>query len=217
MDSQAKICYGSPEAHDKPEPVSTLGSHVIWVKNGLLWKDVKFSLTYDGELLSASDKHSRLANKNRIRFALSAQLWNIYCAANFSRFQLDEETVVAATRWIKDITFFPLLTREMKSSCSLAIKFMRNEQAGQIVHGGDMDNRLKTLFDALRMPENDNKVLPDLMSESALKNEKGCVCLLEDDSLITDLSVATISIMTPLQRNHVRLVIDVEFRPSDFV
>jgi hypothetical protein len=188
------------------------------IKNERLWNDVKFSFTYDGELLSASDKHSRVQNKNKIRFDLAAQLWPIYCAADFSRFQLDHETIIEAGCDFQGIGFAPLLTRKMNAACALSIKFMRNGQLGEIVHGGDMDNRLKTLFDALRLPENDSEVLRQLAPEQfTRKDSEVCICLLEDDSLITDLSVTTVTIMTPLPKNHVRLVIDVEFRPFDFL
>src|SRR5277367_2634167 len=191
---------------------------VVRIKNGRLWNDVKFSLTYDGELLSASDKHNRVQNKNQIRFDLASQIWPIYCAGDFSRFQLDHNTIVQSGVDFYGIGFFPLLTRKMNASCSLAIRFMRNDRLGDIVHGGDLDNRLKTLFDALRLPEQDNEVLPKLYPSELSDNDvKLCGCLLEDDSLITDLTVNTVTIMRPQPKNHVRLVIDVEFRPFDFV
>lgn len=190
----------------------------IVLRNGRLWRDVKFSLTYDGELLSANDKRSRLTNKNQIRFELAAQLWRIYVAGDFRRFQLDHETIPDAGCDYHGIGFAPLLTRKMNAACSLDIRFMRNEQPGQIVHGGDLDNRLKTLLDALRVPTHDNEVQPQLMPEWMGKDGPPiCVCLLEDDSLITDLAVHTSTIMTPLPKNHVRLVIDVEFRPFDLL
>jgi len=195
-----------------------LADPVIQVKDGRLWRDVKFSLTYDGELLSATDKHSRVKNKNEIRFNLSMQHRQVYRAADFSRFQLDHATIPESGRMVRGIGFVPLLTRKMNASCNLSINFMRNEQPGQIVHGGDIDNRLKTLFDALRLPEHESEVLPELRSASEMIDDPMplCFCLLEDDSLITDLSVHTATIMTPLQKGHVRLVIGVEFRPFDF-
>lgn len=186
--------------------------------DGRLLRDVKFSLTYDGELLSGSDKHNRLPNKNRIRFSLCDQLAPVLMEGDFSRFGFDATTIPDAGRKLVGIGFVPILTRTMNASCGLAIKFMRSEQTGHIVHGGDMDNRLKTLFDALRMPENESEVLKELAPERYLqKDGLLCACLLEDDALITDLSVSTARLMTPLPRGHVRLVIDVEFRPSDFL
>lgn len=192
---------------------------IIQVRNGRLWRYVKFSLIYDGELLSATDKHSRVRNKNEIRFNLARQLRQVYSTADFPRFQLDHATIPDSGRMVRGIGFVPLLTRKMNASCNLSINFMRNEKPGQIVHGGDIDNRLKTLFDALRLPEYASEVLSELMPESENKDDPMplCFCLLEDDSLITDLSVNTATIMTPLPKGHVRLVIAVEFQPFDFL
>lgn len=147
---------------------------------------------------------------------LATQLWEIYCVADFGRFQLDHETIPDAGTSFHGIAFVPLLTRKMNSSCIMTVKFMRNGKPGEIVHGGDIDNRLKTLFDALRLPEHENEVLPQFAPPRPIE-EHLYVCLLEDDSLITELSVHTATIMTPLPRNHVRLIIDVEFRPFDFL
>lgn len=183
-----------------------------------MWRDVKFSLTYDGELLSATDKHSRNKNKNEIRYELSKQLYEVWILGDFERFQLDEKRMYEVATNIHELYFVPLLARKMNASCHLSIKFMRAEHPGSIVHGGDLDNRLKVLLDALRMPQNNSEVLPNLVPAgiSYLEPEHPCVCLLEDDSLVTNLSVDTVRILTPLPRNHVRLVMDIEFKPLDF-
>ena len=48
--------------------------------------------------------------------------------------------------------FVPLVTREMDVVAELSIIMLRPEIPGQLVtQGGDIDNRLKTLFDALTM------------------------------------------------------------------
>ena len=68
--------------------------------------------------------------------------------------------------------------------------------------GGDLDNRLKTLLDALRAP----KVLaevPEHAQPSA--DESPFLCLLEDDALIDGLSVTTDRLLRP------------EENPSNFV
>src|SRR6266851_2022476 len=49
--------------------------------------------------------------------------------------------------------FVPLVTEELNLICGLDILFLRPSAPGQLVSGGDLDNRLKTLFDALRIPE----------------------------------------------------------------
>ena len=46
--------------------------------------------------------------------------------------------------------------------CSLDILFLRRDGPGSLVkHGGDIDNRLKVLFDALRMPDTCDEVCGD--------------------------------------------------------
>jgi hypothetical protein len=71
----------------------------------------------------------------------------------------------------------------------LAITFLRPEPPGRIVtQCGDIDNRLKTLFDALRMPE-EEKEIPK--GDIPGGNENPFFCLLEDDNLITKVAVTT--------------------------
>jgi hypothetical protein len=53
--------------------------------------------------------------------------------------------------------------------------------------GGDIDNRIKVLFDGLRMPEH----TPELGGVPLEVDENPFFCLLEDDSLITSVTVTT--------------------------
>lgn len=93
--------------------------------------------------------------------------------------------------------FVPLINRPHRLACSIDVIFLRREEPGAIVHGGDLDNRLKTLFDSLRMP-NDESELTGVTSHYS--NEK-IYCLLEDDSLITRVSVSTHRLLEPLPPN----------------
>lgn len=191
------------------------------LRNGRLWRDMKFTLTYDGELLSASDKHTRVKNKNEIRFELADQIAGLYTDGDFARFGLGRDEDLTCGRVYSGIIFIPLVSRQMNASCRLAIKFMRNERPGEIVHGGDLDNRIKTLLDALRMPQHGSEVLksvaPEWVTRPHGEEQEGiCPCLLEDDSLVTELVLESATIMTRLPKNHVRLVIEVELRPFDF-
>jgi hypothetical protein len=52
---------------------------------------------------------------------------------------------------------------------------------------GDLDNRLKILFDALRMPKPNSKELPPNAVPD--DTEHPFFCLLEDDALITRVSI----------------------------
>ncbi|HTR26216.1 MAG TPA: RusA family crossover junction endodeoxyribonuclease [Terriglobales bacterium] len=176
---------------------------------------MKIDLTYDGLLLSSTDKHARVKNKNQIRFDLDKQLYEVWLAGSFKRFQLEENHMYEAALQFGDIVFVPLLARKMNASCRLEIQFLRTEHAGEITHGGDLDNRMKTLLDALRLPQNDSEIVAEL-ADQKFGDERPCVCLLEDDALVTELIIRTRRIMKPMPKNHVRLVISAEFNPSDF-
>lgn len=93
------------------------------------------------------------------------------------------------------------------------ILFLRRDKPGNIVkHGGDIDNRIKTLFDAFRMPTESSQV--DKFSPDTEENP--FFVLLEDDSLISKVSVTTDRLITPLKApdsiNDVHLVIGVSIK-----
>jgi hypothetical protein len=104
--------------------------------------------------------------------------------------------------------FIPLVTAEMGLRCKIDILFLRPEEPGMIVKGADLDNRLKTLFDALRLPR-DCDEMPNHKTTS-----DPVYCLLEDDRLISEIRViADHLLLLPKEReitpNDVFLVLDV--------
>ena len=83
------------------------------------------------------------------------------------------------------------------------------------MNSGDLDNRLKTIFDALRMPENEDELgkykIPD-------ENEKPFYCLMTDDKLISNVSMDTDILLEKVKDggdNEARLVITVELKAFD--
>jgi hypothetical protein len=49
---------------------------------------------------------------------------------------------------------FPIVQSSLHMVCAIDILFLRKEAPGELIlQGGDIDNRIKTLFDALRMPD----------------------------------------------------------------
>lgn len=104
--------------------------------------------------------------------------------------------------------FMPLIRESVGLACSLDIVFMRKGEIGSLVsQDGDLDNRISTLFDGLRMP------LPSEMGNHR-PSEEPFHCLLEDDALITGFQVDTDRLLTKPGGNihEVRLVIDVSIR-----
>lgn len=96
-------------------------------------------------------------------------------------------------------------------ACSLDILFLRRDGPGSLVRsGGDIDNRIKVLFDALRMPQTCDEVCGDVPA----KDEAPFFVLLEDDKLITKVQVETNWLLTPAMEgeriNDVQLIIRVK-------
>jgi hypothetical protein len=95
--------------------------------------------------------------------------------------------------------------------CDLSILFLRQEPPGRIIYqGGDLDNRLKTLFDALCVPPHQNQ----LLEHEQLPQPDPINCLLEDDSLIASVNIETQQLLSRpgAPANEVRLVIQVVVR-----
>lgn len=110
-------------------------------------------------------------------------------------------------------TFAPLVTAKMNIVAELHVMILRPEPAGQLLtQGGDIDNRLKTLFDSLTMPRALN-ALP--AGEEPAPDQHPFFCLLEDDNLVTHVSVRTEHLLEPMEdKREVDLTIDVSARPT---
>jgi len=107
--------------------------------------------------------------------------------------------------------FIPLITQESCESCSLDVLFLRPEGSGMVLRGGDIDNRLKTLFDALRLPDN----LDEAGGTEHANDESPTYCLLQDDNLISEVRIVTDQLLLlpkerELHTSDVFLVIDVK-------
>ena len=92
-------------------------------------------------------------------------------------------------------TFAPLVCSRLHLTARLAITLLRPGPPGSLVkEGGDIDNRLKTLLDALKAPLEPSDLPAGAMPA---EGEDPFFCLFEDDSLITGLSVETDRLLEP--------------------
>ena len=84
---------------------------------------------------------------------------------------------------------------------------LRKEEPGKVYQAGDLDNRLKTLFDALAVPK-DEQVVSDQTIVDPI------YCLLEDDALIANCTIETHRLLSrPLASKYaVILLIEVDVR-----
>jgi hypothetical protein len=65
---------------------------------------------------------------------------------------------------------------------------LRPTAPGRIIIGADIDNQLKTLFDALKWPRTAQEIEPGWAPN---QDEQPLHCLLQDDQYITRISVET--------------------------
>lgn len=104
--------------------------------------------------------------------------------------------------------FRPLVRESYALHCGLKITFLRKEPPGKIYQGGDIDGRIKTLLDALAMPQHVEQVLESNNEITPM------YCLLEDDSLVSGLAVESERLLTDKDHpaDFVRLIIEVDVR-----
>lgn len=102
-------------------------------------------------------------------------------------------------------SYVPLVRRSLDLNCAISISFLRQEDPGDVVlQGGDLDGRIKTLFDALTMPKKE----VELHYPSA---QDLTYCLLESDTLVSDFEVSTGRLLVPesTHPHEVHLLIEV--------
>ncbi|CAN5369253.1 hypothetical protein BH10PSE10_BH10PSE10_08180 [soil metagenome] len=111
--------------------------------------------------------------------------------------------------------FVPLVREEVSLLCSLNILFLRHDFRRGVLSAGDLDNRIKTLIDGLRMPMNASELRGN---EIPANDECPFFCLLADDNLVTALAVESDALLDVPPSNdpsYVRLVISVNLKPHN--
>jgi hypothetical protein len=160
---------------------------------------MEFTLVYQGPLKSNGSVKEKQGIRRELHKQL-AELWKQEPLAGHVREgnillehivvdgnpAIDPRTVIQE---IGNFRFLPLVCAKLNLVAELNITFLRPEPPGRIVtQCGDIDNRLKTLFDALRMPREPNDIPKGDVPEAG---ENPFFCLLEDDNLITKVAVTT--------------------------
>lgn len=176
---------------------------------------MRFTLTYSGPLKASGDAKT----KHEIRQQLHPQLktlWATHQALEqkskwvvqpLADDDANEEGDGTLLKTIDGKTFATLVHPNLKVYAELDILLLRPEAPGAVVsHSGDIDNQLKTLFDALRRPT-DISEIPARWSPS--EDENPLHCLLEDDKLITRVNVETDRLLRPTTDTR---VVDIAIR-----
>ena len=105
---------------------------------------------------------------------------------------------------VGDRAYLPLVRSSLYLTCELSILFLRQDDPGSIVsQGGDLDGRMKTLLDALRMPS------PDEQNRNP-PPEKEIFCLMESDALVSRLDIETDRLLFPQTTHQHEVHLDIE-------
>lgn len=102
--------------------------------------------------------------------------------------------------------FLPLVRSSLHLNCEIDILFLRQQDPGALIsQGGDIDNRVKTLLDALRMPSGDEEARAPSLGAGLL------YCLMESDTLVSRLNIDTDRLLFAESEkpNEVHLVIEI--------
>jgi hypothetical protein len=199
---------------------------------------MEFYLTYEGPLNATQrdprdgERSRHVANKREMRRHFHSQLktlWNVLPALHDDEMFSKPVRQFLVTRSPSEVpttrkqlaeahahfgfNFVPLVTADLDLLCSLEILMLRPDRPGRTAWSGDIDNRLKTLLDALRITEA-NEHYSELDPEDS---EKPFFVLLEDDKLLTKVSVETDRLLSCVnsRMDDVRLFIRVRIKPYD--
>jgi hypothetical protein len=189
-----------------------------------------FRLTYEGPLYGSGNKRNRPDHKHELRRVFHRQLLRLWKNHPHLKKALvhhrqdgrvfPEKLLFThlSEQWQRlGYSFVPLVTPEIRLICAIEILFLRPSMPGDVMQAGDLDNRLKTIFDALRLPDNKaelggNDIIPG-------PDENPFCCLLTDDKLISRVSIETDMLLQPTGPdagdNDARLVVRVELKPFD--
>jgi hypothetical protein len=178
---------------------------------------VQFRLLYQGPLRSNGDSR----HKQEIRRALHPQLQDLWAyeplvnnAAEWLSDQPDPNSLSVIER-VGDFRFAPVVCEKLQLRAEVSIVMLRPTRPGALIRqGGDMDNQLKTLFDALRCPH-DVGEMPN--GDVPGDGENPLFCLLDDDERITDLHVETDRYLAAPNDRAVHVTLMVRTRPARVV
>jgi hypothetical protein len=180
-------------------------------------------LIYEGPLPSNGDATEKQAIRNQLHPQL-ANLWNeqqpLKAFVGQHQLKKDAGQYVSLVFERQGVEFAPLVSTKLHLHAHLDILFLRPGGPGALIRqGGDIDNRLKTLFDALTIPDaNQLAAAPPAAPIEAPWGPSPFFCVLEDDALITRVSVETDRLLKAdvggVGESRVLLVINVTLRAS---
>lgn len=179
---------------------------------------MKFKLLYFGEILTNPKKRAQHIADIRMQFhpqlkkLVEHSPWT-----NLTKYMMPGATKSPViTRHVGGLDWNPIITPSLKLIAELDIQLLHPEIVG--VARSDIDNRVKTIIDGLRCPQNEHEI-----GENTPKNIGPIYTLLDDDHLVTRLSVNTSHLLSsqifadqhPLNNDTIFVMIDVNVRVAE--
>ena len=166
---------------------------------------MKFRLYYRGSLRANGTPQHKQCLRQHFHRQLE-DLWN-QVPLREHKALLNPSYKFNARKSVDGQTFTAIVNSQLHFVATLDITLLRPEEPGCIVtQGGDIDNRLKTLLDALTIPQS-NQIPKGWSPEDS---KQPFHCLLEDDNLITGLTVTVDRLLDSKNKSEVVLMIYVE-------
>lgn len=173
-----------------------------------------FRLTYRGSLPTDATPLQKHSIRKQFHPQLK-ELWTQIPLLEHRDYLNPSNKEITVIKEVGGFQFAVLVCEVLKVHAEIDIVLLRpGPLGGLLIRGGDIDNRLKTLFDALRYPR-ELQELPKGFTPS--DDEKPFFCLLEDDKLITKVSVAVDRLLVPSEPNEVQLTIQVKVKITQVI
>ncbi len=147
---------------------------------------MKFKLLYFGEILINPKKRAQHIADIRMQFHPQLKkLVEHHPWTNLTQYMMPGATKSPiSTRHVGGIDWNPIITPNLKLLAEIDIQLLHPEIVG--VPRSDIDNRVKTILDGLRCPQNEHEI-----GANTPRDIGPIYTLLDDDHLITKLSVNT--------------------------
>jgi hypothetical protein len=185
---------------------------------------MRFHLTYAGFLVAgkSDEAGTRAQHVHAIRKVFHGQLRNMWqqhpSLKSWTETDPNDKnnqkpiTEIRANQYSRNgFRFVPMAVESQWTLVALDIIFLRSGIPGTLLRSADLDARLKTLIDALKMP----KKLDELGGYSPAEDENPFFCLMEDDKLVSSMRISTDTLLQPttadgrIHKNNARVVIAV--------
>ena len=175
---------------------------------------MQFTLTYSGHLPSSGSPDEKDVIRRHLHPQLE-ELWTHDPLTIHPQFLAPaQEGSISVLTEVGGRAFAPLVSSRLHLLAELDITMLRPERPGGIVtSGGDIDNKLKTLFDAFGIPTAQQLA----QTSTRLVAPSPMFTLLEDDHLIKRVSVDTDRLLAAPAPDHVQLQIRVTLRASKLI